>query len=82
MNSDIKMSCGNEHTGVLFEGKLYMWGQEEGGILGGNGWEFDDICCGGLHTLAIKDGDVYSWGRGEGGQLGHKLEHLDKKVKD
>lgn len=41
-----------------------MFGQKEGGILGGDGSEFDDISCGGLHTLAIKKGKVYSWGRG------------------
>ena len=36
--------------------KLEMWGQKEGGILSGNGYEFDSISCGGLHTLGINSG--------------------------
>lgn len=48
------MSCGNEHTAIMINGKLKMWGQKEGGILGGDGWEFDSVCCGGLHTLGIR----------------------------
>ena len=59
-----------------------MWGQKEGGILGGDSEEFDQISCGGLHTLGIRNGKAYSWGRGEGGQLGHKIDHLDKKKKE
>lgn len=78
----IQISCGNEHTAVLINKKLRMWGQKEGGILGGDGEEFDQISCGGLHTLGIRNGKAYSWGRGEGGQLGHKIDHLDKKKKE
>lgn len=58
------ISCGNEHSAVLINGLLHMWGQPEGGILAGNGHIFDMISCGGLHTLAIRDGTVFSWGRG------------------
>ena len=82
-----KVSCGTEHTIALtFEGKLYSWGQGEGGLLGHGNTEncyepkrieslahliITSVVCGGLHALAVtKQGHVYSWGRGEGGQLG------------
>lgn len=59
-----KISCGTEHSCVLLNGQLKMWGQKEGGIISGDGYAFDDIECGGLHSVALKDGEVYSWGRG------------------
>jgi alpha-tubulin suppressor-like RCC1 family protein len=77
-----QISCGNEHTAVLVNGLLHMWGQKEGGILSGNGATFDYVACGGLHTLAIREGLVYSWGRGEGGQLGHPLNELKQKSRE
>lgn len=49
-----QISCGNEHTAVLLNGELMMWGQLEGGITAGNGAIFDSVSCGGLHTLAIR----------------------------
>ena len=81
------VSCGTEHTiAQTLEGKLYSWGQGDGGLLGHGNTESQytpklidglssltimSVVCGGLHTLAVsKQGQVYSWGRGEGGQLG------------
>lgn len=77
-----QISCGNEHTAVLLNGELMMWGQQEGGIIAGSGAIFDSVSCGGLHTLAIREGVVYSWGRGEGGQLGHPLALLKQKKRE
>lgn len=59
-----QLNCGNEHTALLINGTLTIWGQEDCGITGGTGYSFDSIACGGLHTLGVKDGKVYSWGRG------------------
>lgn len=77
-----QLSCGNEHTALLLNGLLHMWGQTEGGILAGHGHRFDAVSCGGLHTLAIRDGLVFSWGRGEGGQLGLPLITLKQKKRE
>lgn len=63
-NDMFELSCGNEHTALLLNRKLMMWGQSDGGIIAGNGHSFDRIRCGGLHTLGIRQGKVYSWGRG------------------
>ena len=63
-NDSFQISCGNEHTALLFNGILMMWGQADGGITGGNNHPFDTVSCGGLHTLGLRNGRVYSWGRG------------------
>ena len=88
-----KVSCGTEHTVALdMSGKLYSWGQGEGGLLGHGDLnsvgtpklieelrkiEIESVECGGLHTVALsKTGACYAWGRGEGGQLGIPVEQL------
>ena len=78
----VQLSCGNEHTAVLFNGWLMMWGQAEGGILAGKDHKFDSVSCGGLHTLAVREGKVYGWGRGEGGQLGQPVSGLRQRKRE
>ena len=93
------VGCGSEHSlALLHSGRLYTWGQGEGGLLGHGDTvsrgapklverlakvSFQKVACGGLHTLALSEnGKVFAWGRAEGGQLGVPDSALDINLKE
>lgn len=84
----VAVHSGGKHALALTQdGKVFSWGEGEGGKLGhGNGNSLDkprliealkskrirDIACGSGHSAAISsNGELYTWGLGEYGRLGH-----------
>lgn len=78
-----QISSGQSHACALKELKLYCWGSNYNGEVGGGTvggvmpvtevslpGEVKQVAAGGLHTCAIVDGAVYCWGSNQDGQLG------------
>lgn len=89
----VGISCGLFHSGLLVDGKLWIWGKGDGGRLG-LGHEdsvsvptlntflesnaIQSIALGGLHSIALDSrGHVFSWGYGGFGALGHSVYHRE-----
>ncbi|ERN14979.1 ultraviolet-B receptor UVR8 [Amborella trichopoda] len=85
------VSCGLFHSGLLVEGKLWVWGKGDGGRLG-LGSEMSAyvpmlnphleslrmVALGGLHSTALTmEGRVFTWGYGGFGALGHSVYHRE-----
>ena len=77
------VACGEHHTAVVANGRLYTFGYGEKGQLGhGNIYNtseptiIDDllnvtfVACGSSHTAAISNGQLYMFGDNQWGQLG------------
>ncbi|XVF31739.1 hypothetical protein REPUB_Repub17cG0018200 [Reevesia pubescens] len=87
----VGLSCGLFHSGLVVDGKLWMWGKGDGGRLG-FGHEnpaflptlnphldyVSSIALGGLHSVALTSlGQVFTWGYGGFGALGHRVYHRE-----
>ncbi|CAA7406835.1 unnamed protein product [Spirodela intermedia] len=84
---EVGISCGLFHSGLLVEGKLWMWGKGDGGRLGlgnevsvfqptlnPNLGDIRSVALGGLHSTALlRCGDIFTWGYGGFGALGHSV---------
>jgi alpha-tubulin suppressor-like RCC1 family protein len=79
----IKIKCGRNHTVMLFDNQVYVWGDNLYGQLGlgkiavANSPQKLDlpkvkkINCGMYHTMALThSGEIYAWGANARGQLG------------
>ncbi|KAM7498714.1 hypothetical protein LguiA_023128 [Lonicera macranthoides] len=86
---EVAISCGLFHSGLVVDGKFWIWGKGDGGRLGlgdenpvfvptlnpnvGGGC-VRSIALGGLHSVALNSlGQVYTWGYGGFGALGHSV---------
>ncbi|XP_051136090.1 RCC1 domain-containing protein RUG3, mitochondrial isoform X1 [Andrographis paniculata] len=89
---EVGISCGLFHSGLVVDGKLWMWGKGDGGRLGFGhenpvfvptpnfNLESDvrTIALGGLHSVALDvHGRVFTWGYGGFGALGHSVYHRE-----
>ncbi|KAL1562339.1 RCC1 domain-containing protein rug3, mitochondrial [Salvia divinorum] len=89
---EVGISCGLFHSGLLVDGKLWIWGKGDGGRLGfghetsvfiparNPNLESDvrSISLGGLHSVALDvHGRVFTWGYGGFGALGHSVYHRE-----
>ncbi|KAH6755370.1 Regulator of chromosome condensation family protein [Perilla frutescens var. hirtella] len=89
---EVGISCGLFHSGLVVDGKLWIWGKGDGGRLGfghensvfvpalNPNLESDvrSIALGGLHSVALDvSGHVYTWGYGGFGALGHSVYHRE-----
>ncbi|EOX93230.1 Regulator of chromosome condensation family protein isoform 1 [Theobroma cacao] len=87
----VGISCGLFHSGLVVDGKLWMWGKGDGGRLG-FGHEnpaflptlnpyldsVSSVALGGLHSVALTSlGEVFTWGYGGFGALGHHVYHRE-----
>lgn len=84
---EVGISCGLFHSGLLVDGKFWIWGKGDGGRLGfghensvfvptlnPNLDSVRSIALGGLHSIALDSlGQVFSWGYGGFGALGHRV---------
>ncbi|KAK4429184.1 RCC1 domain-containing protein RUG3, mitochondrial [Sesamum alatum] len=89
---EVGISCGLFHSGLVVDGKLWIWGKGDGGRLG-FGHEnpvfvptlnpnleskLKSIALGGLHSVALDVlGRVFTWGYGGFGALGHSVYHRE-----
>ncbi|KAL0301742.1 UNVERIFIED_CONTAM: RCC1 domain-containing protein RUG3, mitochondrial [Sesamum radiatum] len=89
---EVGISCGLFHSGLVVDGKLWIWGKGDGGRLG-FGHEnsvfvptlnpnleskLRSIALGGLHSIALDVlGRVFTWGYGGFGALGHSVYHRE-----
>ncbi|KAH7521117.1 hypothetical protein JRO89_XSUnG0110100 [Xanthoceras sorbifolium] len=88
----IGISCGLFHSGLIVDGKLWVWGKGDGGRLGFghensafvptlNPYLDDSVRCtalGGMHSVALTSlGQVFTWGYGGFGALGHSVYHRE-----
>ncbi|KAK1563347.1 hypothetical protein Q3G72_026281 [Acer saccharum] len=88
----IGISCGLFHSGLVVDGKLWVWGKGDGGRLGFghensafvptlNPYLDDPVCCtalGGMHSVALTSlGQIFTWGYGGFGALGHSVYHRE-----
>ncbi|XP_078438381.1 regulator of chromosome condensation (RCC1) family protein [Wolffia australiana] len=85
--TEVGISCGLFHSGLLVDGMLWMWGKGDGGRLGfgdevsifkpslnPNLDHIRSVALGGLHSTALsQSGDVFTWGYGGFGALGHSI---------
>ncbi|ESR43037.1 hypothetical protein WN944_004548 [Citrus x changshan-huyou] len=89
---DIGISCGLFHSGLVVNGKLWIWGKGDGGRLGFghedaafvptlNPYLDDPVRCialGGVHSVALTSlGQLFTWGYGGFGALGHSVYHRE-----
>ncbi|KAL8511301.1 hypothetical protein ACS0TY_017924 [Phlomoides rotata] len=89
---EVGISCGLFHSGLVVDGKLWIWGKGDGGRLGfghenpafvptlNPNLESDvrSISLGGLHSVALDVlGRVFTWGYGGFGALGHSVYHRE-----
>lgn len=72
---EVSVSCGLFHSGLLIDGKLWIWGKGDGGRLGfghenaafvpnlnPNLSPLKSVALGGVHSIALDTlGDVFSW---------------------
>ncbi|OMO88986.1 Regulator of chromosome condensation, RCC1 [Corchorus olitorius] len=87
----VGISCGLFHSGLVVDGKLWMWGKGDGGRLG-FGHEnpsflptlnpyldsVSSVALGGIHSVALtSQGEVFTWGYGGFGALGHHVYHRE-----
>ncbi|XVF81647.1 hypothetical protein PTKIN_Ptkin15bG0172000 [Pterospermum kingtungense] len=87
----VGISCGLFHSGLVVDGKLWLWGKGDGGRLG-FGHEnpaflptlnpyldsVSSVALGGLHSVALTSlGQVFTWGYGGFGALGHRVYHRE-----
>ncbi|KAJ3678387.1 hypothetical protein LUZ60_002190 [Juncus effusus] len=87
----VGISCGLFHSGLVVDGRVWIWGKGDGGRLG-----FGDessqfvpklnpnlegiagIALGGIHSAALtRSGEIYTWGYGGFGALGHSVYHRE-----
>lgn len=88
---EVGISCGLFHSGLLLDGKLYVWGKGDGGRLGFGTEEtiyrptlnpyldcVRGVALGGLHSAALtRQGQLFTWGYGGFGALGHSVCHRE-----
>ncbi|KAJ0088757.1 hypothetical protein Patl1_33157 [Pistacia atlantica] len=90
-DSSLNISCGLFHSGLVVDGKLWVWGKGDGGRLGFghensvfvpslNPYLGDDpvqcVALGGVHSVALTSlGKIFTWGYGGFGALGHSVYH-------
>ncbi|KAJ0087646.1 hypothetical protein Patl1_33116 [Pistacia atlantica] len=91
--SSLNISCGLFHSGLVVDGKLWVWGKGDGGRLGFghensvfvpslNLYLGDDpvqcVALGGVHSVALTSlGKIFTWGYGGFGELGHSVYHRE-----
>ncbi|KAJ0028523.1 hypothetical protein Pint_36681 [Pistacia integerrima] len=91
--SSLNISCGLFHSGLVVDGKLWVWGKGDGGRLGFghensvfvpslNPYLGDDpvqcVALGGVHSVALTSlGKIFTWGYGGFGALGHSVYHRE-----
>lgn len=83
-SANFEIKSGESHSGILFNGDLYLWGSNAKGQLG-NGTKQDSFSpikvnglpgpvdkfeLGGEYSSAVVNGDLYTWGNNDNGQLG------------
>ncbi|KAJ0088314.1 hypothetical protein Patl1_33103 [Pistacia atlantica] len=91
--SSLNTSCGLFHSGLVVDGKLWVWGKGDGGRLG-FGHEnsvfvpslnaylgVDPVQCvalGKVHSVALTSlGKIFTWGYGGFGAFGHSVYHRE-----
>ncbi|KAG8364543.1 hypothetical protein BUALT_Bualt18G0008000 [Buddleja alternifolia] len=89
---EVSISCGLFHSGLVVNGKVWIWGKGDGGRLGfghensvfvptlNPHLESDvkSVALGGLHSVALDvAGRVFTWGYGGFGALGHSVYHRE-----
>lgn len=84
----VQKSSGLYHTAIVYDGRLYTFGDNVYGQLG-NGtnisveipmlipslFNVTNVSCGDFYTAVVADGKLYTFGNGECGQLGHNNDH-------
>ena len=92
VHKQINISCGSNHTILMKNGKIYGWGDNFYGQLGGHNDQkykprefiynapIKSIICGGCHIYCVTNTKIYVRGNNSYGQLGLKSKNICREM--